>query len=252
MIIQNNKVVLFGDYEKVEATPEKIMSISSKFMENGIVLLPGNFQQMNVNTGMKTFERIMYTDSKNRITVKIGMDTIEVDQIFIENKKYKIEENNERFKKDVLKIFKSIIEAEHISQGVRIGLILEVFHDPNHLVKDLHRTFSDSLLITDEKDIIEWNTKIVKRKGIQDFDDAEKFNISTEVNKVAGELVSFGKNYEFDTVMTKVDVNSIQEFGDQRIEYNYAKLFLDNGFKIFKEINKELEVKLFGENGDNN
>lgn len=245
-MLRNIRLVIFGDYKDIDAQPEKIMNISTFFMKNGIQLLPGTFQQINTQYGIKTFERIMFSNSKEKLTVQIGIDNIEISKN-ISDKIYNLSNGTERFLSNAKKIVDSICAAnQDIEKGSRISLVVETLYDKDRIkpIEDLYNTFNGTLPKYTPAETFEWSTRSVKREKFTLSGDLEEVNVVSEVQKASGQVNSFGEIEEFDTIQVRLDINTLSTISTYRIDFEFVEEFILKAFDLFESINSELEVKI--------
>jgi hypothetical protein len=249
MTIRQVKFVLFGNFKELEAQPETILSISTNLLQNGLSLVPGTFQQFNPRYGMKTHERIMFSNSKERIATQIGVDAIDVNSLIIEKKPYNFSGHMDVFLSRVKKIIKSIKNSNQpLNDGSRISLIIENFYDPSNIkpFHEIYSTINNTLPSYNKEETFEWSTRAVKRNNFSIQGKEEVVNVVSEVAKIQGHLNSFGYEQEFDTIHTKIDINTVLDNSKPRINEEFIEDFLNKAIDLFTSINAEIEVKING------
>ncbi|WP_322552035.1 hypothetical protein AAB109_11355 [Priestia megaterium] len=247
MIIRNIQFFLFGDFEEIEAQPESILDISTKFLENGISVIPGTFQQVNPNQGMKSYERIMFNNSKEQFNIQIGMEAIQINKLIVDNKAYNFKSETDQFLSKIKKVIKALNDSDiGFNNGRRISLIIDVLHDPKKIksFSEVYSTLSNKLPNYEPEEAFEWNTRAVKRRKIDVAQQQEELNIVTEVLRTAGEINNSGKTERFDTIQTKIDINTIDDNKKPRINEEFVRDFLDNANDIFCLHFDDIEVMI--------
>lgn len=251
MIIRNIKFVLFGDYKNLEAQPENILNISSKFMENGIPVIPGTFHQFNPNWGLRPFERMMFTNSPEKLTVQIGMEAIEISKVIMDKKWYNFKSPTDEFVSKIKKIISSLKASTSVfNDGIRISLVVEILHDRDNMLplSEVYKNFNNTIPKYSADETFEWNTRAVRKERCTILGNEEEFNVVTEVLQVSGQISSFGVVEEFDTVQTRIDINTIDSNKRPRINDEFVSIFLDQAYDLFSSQNAEVEVKINGAN----
>lgn len=251
MSIRNLNFILFGDYKKLEAQPELILKIASKLLENGVAMNPGTFQQMNPSQGVMVFERIMFNNPKEMINVRINVDSIEINTTISDNKEYNFKSHMDTFISKVKKIIKSLIESiEDFNLGVRVSYITEIIYDDKGKIKpleDIYLDLNNRIPEYSKEETFEWNTRAVKRVEQTINNSSEILNLVTEVLKVDVEVNNLGIVSEYDTISTKIDINTVYFNNNPRINVEFVNEFLELASSLFSSHNKPLEVKIFGE-----
>lgn len=251
MFIRNIQFVIFGDFRDIDAQPEKIINISTKLLENGISAIPGTFQQMNPSVGMKAFERIMYTNTKEKYNIQIGMDKIQVNKAIVDNKLYNFVTETELFLSKLKKIIKSLKDSEQgLPPGYRVSLIIDILHDKEKLkpFNEIYNSFNNKLPNYDADETFEWNTRAVKRNTVNVLGLPEVMNIVSEVSRVNGEVNVFGQTEQFDTIQAKIDINTIDENRNLRVTDEFISQFLTYSYDLFTSQYNDIEVKIIGSN----
>jgi hypothetical protein len=251
LTIRNIRFVLLGDYKEIEANPETILELSKKLMDNGVSFVPGTFQQFNPNLGMKPLERIMFNSSKEKVNIQIGVEAIEITKIIDDSKLYNFKPLTDQFLSQIKKIVKALVEStETFNDGRRSSLVIDIIHDREKIkdVKEVYETFNKTIPGYNEEETFEWNTRAVKRvqKVISGYH--EDLNVVTEVLRVSGRLTVLGDVKDFDTVQTRIDINTTDSNNKLRINDVFISDFLDIANEIFSSHNAELEVKIVESN----
>jgi hypothetical protein len=247
MFIRNFKFFLFGDYKHIEAQPEKINNISNKLVQNGIGLIPGTFQQINPSFGLKAFERIMFTNSKEKLSVQISMEAIEINKVVFDNKWYNLKSETDEFISRVKKIIRSLAESnEGLDSGRRVSLIVEVLYDKEQIkpFNDIYNDFNNTLPDYDSSETFEWNTRAAKRKNLKILGYEEEVNIVTQVLRTNGQVNSFNEIQQFDTVQSIIDINTLDNNNRPRVNQEFVNEFLEKVNDLYSSLNSKLEVRI--------
>ncbi|WP_144466582.1 hypothetical protein [Bacillus nitratireducens] len=248
MIIKNVKFTLFGDYKNIEAQPEKAIKISSDLMLNGVTLLPGTFQQVSPRLGMKAFERMIFNNNQEKLSVEIGIDTIEISKMIVDNKIYNFKSEIDQFIYKVKKIIRVLTESySELISGRRISLIIETLYGTEHIkpLDEIYKSINDRLPSYDDSETFEWNTRAAKRETFEILGNEEKINLVTEVLRTSGEHTLTGETEEFDTIQARIDVNTVDENTRVRIEDKFVDEFLEKANKLMTSQDTALGVKLY-------
>lgn len=252
MIIRNLQFFIFGDFKDIEAQGDKIIKIYTKLLENGITgIVPGTFQQVNPNLGLKAFERIVFTNTQEKYNIQIGMDSIQINKAIVDSKTYDITSESDLFLLKIKKIIKSIKEAEvGFQPGHRVSLLFDILHDKDKLkpMNDIYNILNNKIPNYGEEETFEWNTRGVKRTTVNILQEPEELNVVTEVLRVKGEVNAFGYINQFDTIQTKFDINTIDEKRNNRINEEFISDFLTYANDLFNSHYKDIEVKIVGTN----
>lgn len=251
MIIKNVKFTLFGDYKNLEAQPEKAIKISSDLMLNGVTLLPGTFQQVSPKWGMKAFERMVFNNNPEKLSVEVGIDSIEISKIIVDNKIYNFKSQIDQFLYTVKKIIRVLKDSySEFNAGRRISLIVETLYGTEHIMPldEIYINVNNTLPNYDENETFEWNTRAAKKETFGILGDEEKINLVTEVLRTSGRHNLTGENEEFDTIQVRIDVNTVDENNRVRIEDKFIEEFLEKANELMTSQDAALGVKLYGKN----
>jgi len=245
MLLTNLQFILFGDYKKYEADQERIISILSKFIENGVQVIPTTFQQINPVMGLKASERIMFNNSKENYSVQIGIDAIQIQKTLPKIKLYNYEAEIKDFMRTIKKIIKSLSDTqEGLNLGSRISIVVENTYNTTEIVElnKIYEMFSNSIPNYSIEETFEWNTRVVKRLELSSVNLKDEIvNFVNEVSRINGNFNSNGEVEELDTIQTKVDINTLYIKNDNRIDLKFASEFLDDSLELLLSQHKSLE-----------
>jgi hypothetical protein len=251
MIIKNVKFTLFGDYKNIEAKPEKMVGISNELMLNGVTLIPGTFQQVSPKMGMKAFERMVFNNNQEKLTVEVGIDTIEISKIIV-NINYIISNQKlDQFLYIVKKIIKVLKNSnEEFTDGRRVSLVTETLYDTETIkpLDEIYRNVNNTLPNYSDEETFEWNTRAAKRNNFKILGHEEKVNVVTEVLRTSGEHNLTGELKVFDTIQARIDVNTVNENVKLRINEEFIAEFLGEANTLMTSHEVDLGVKLYGDN----
>ena len=250
-MIQNLRCTLFGKYENLGATPERISNILVSMISKGIQVVPGTFQQINPAHGMQTFDRMQFFNQKDNFTILFNVDSIQITTNIINDKSYNLEKNINSFISAVNKFFSSIDALEEkFPNAQRVSLIVSLLYDNNEIkeLETIYDDFSNKLPNYKPEETFEWSTRAVKRSQFEILEHQEKFNIVSDVMRTQGQVDKNGSTSNFDTINTVLDINTLNEVQDERIDSEFAKIFFSKAVDLFFENYKLIEVKLVDQN----
>lgn len=247
MAIRNIKFFLFGDFSTIEAQPQKTLDISQKLINNGIPLMPGTFQQVNPTKGLKTFERIMFSAQKDQLSVQIGMDLIEIQKVIVNEKKYNLASETDKFIIEIKKIVKSLNEAHESGiKGLRVSLVVENLYD-NSILKsfsNIYEEFNNKIPNYEAEETFEWSIRAVKRTLFKLLEQQEEVNFVSDISRGLGQVTKQGEFSEIDSIHSRIDINTIDANKNLRIDSNFIHDFLEQAKNLYFEQNEAIEVKV--------
>lgn len=249
-MLQSLNFNLFGNFERFEATPERISLILNEMLKVSLNVIPGTFQQVNPSLGMKKHERMQFINQKENFSILLNVDSLAISAT-IDDKSYNLERNINTFVsnvKRVLKVFNSM--QEEFPLGSRISLVINLLHDKEKIqsLDNIFEDFNSGFPNYESDETFEWSTRLVKRKDIEVKENMEKINIVSEVGRTQGEISRSEEAVPFDTVNTMMDINTLYENHEERIEIKFAEEFLNHAVTFFLSYHDTIEAKLNGDN----
>lgn len=247
-MIHNISFNLIGNFQELEATPEIISRLLTEFLRNDLSVMPGTFQQVNPGLGMKMFERMQFTNPKNNLTILINVDSIQISTILYKAKSYNLNKNIVEFITTINKFFKSIDSIGIDIPGSRVALIVGILYDSNKLkpLEDIYELFGGRIPLYNSKETFEWNARAVRNDLIRTTQGDEKLNIVSEVARTQGETNNAGFETSFDTINVVIDINTVFEKKNERVNSDFVKEFLENTRDKMVNQHNEIEVLLNG------
>jgi len=251
MSIRNIRFVLFNDFKHLNPDPELIFEMHKQFLSNGVQVIPGTFQQMNPQHGLKTYERILFNNSKENVTIQIGIEALEISKVINSKKHYVFENETDEF----LTYLKKVITSLHpfltsAQPAKRCSLIVDNIYieAPLKDLSDIYKTFNNTIDNYSEEETFEWNTRAVKKIETEISNYQEVLNFVTEIMRTSGQINQSGNIEEIDTIQTRIDFNTIDTNKNARINDEFIFEFLDLANReIFSKLS-ELEVKILERN----
>ncbi|KTR26104.1 hypothetical protein RSA11_11965 [Exiguobacterium indicum] len=249
MLLTNFQFILFGEYKDYDADQERVMNIFKKFVENDMNVLPGTFQQLNPNFGLKPSDRIVFNNTKENFNIQIGLDAIQIQKNNPKLRAYNFIDELNNFIRLVKKTLKSLFELEEkFKLGTRISIIIENTYEREELgdLKQIFEKITVNAPGYNSEETFEWSFRFVKRNEInKEKISNEKINLVNEISRINGNLNSNGEVNEIDTIQVKHDINTLFDVNSERIDLLFADEFLNESKQIILSQKEELEVILF-------
>lgn len=251
MSLRNFQVFVFGNYSEFKADANLIREISDKLFSNGLSLIPGTFQEVVSSSGLKPEERIMYKDSKDQFLVEIGVESIRINKIVDVKKTYNLIDELDEFLLKAKKFIKSLFEiSSQIPKGQRMSLIIDTIYDNDNIrnFNDVYMEFNRQVPGYEADEVVEWYTRAVKRVNFNINDNDEVVNVVTEVNRSEGEYTYQGKRTVFNTILSKIDINTFIYNNSPRMDFSFVGEYLEKSKEVFISQNENLEVRIIEQN----
>lgn len=224
------QVFLFGDYDEVVASSENINFFIQKFLPHNFI--PKQVQELSLSIKGKNPE-----DLEKEFINRISLNSLD--------KKWEIVFNKDRlsfnysfdiFKKDDfdLEMFKNsileylvLIEEKFNKKFYRLGIVVDKLLPVDEV--DRNKFFlkfnTDSNFIGEDLSPVEWTSKIVVRKKIEELDN-EIVNISNMNSFIEAQLSSKNKEIDFKGIHNVVDLNTLYVITDKRFNKTHLEVFL--------------------------
>lgn len=240
-MLENNmyQATLFGDFTDLEATSKVIVELMQ--MLERFSLLPNTMQEINPAISTTPIPRPAFNSSDNSLRVEIGSDKILVVKNIISNGESDLE-TLKGFTEDSVFIIDKIIHRFN-KKGNRISLVTEgLFSEmtPDRL-DEIHSKFSSPLDYYKENKPFEWSSRSVAREEFSLANRQELLNIITEVGRIQGRFVNTNNSKEFDRLNLKLDINTIIQSAEARLETDAIEQFFNIALEKRHELLSQVE-----------
>ncbi len=243
MIVDRNyKISVFGNFTDIIPTPENIAFLVEVFRHEN--LMPSIFQEVKIDNNNPQIPQ-----QQSRIAL-ISADSTEQIAILSERIDYEIrtktdveisDEVLETYNEKIKRIF-NVLFDHFKKQSTRLALNTENYVinlSDDEVVKFLSK-FSNPISVYTEKEMKEWNTRLMIRKEIPINDQSENFNIITIIAKIPMKKIenNVEKNFSGFTIMT--DINTVAENTSSRFGINEVSEFMGLANSWWKKIITEI------------
>ncbi len=253
MLIDTNldyKLSIFGDFRKIDATPENVMGLlevfkNEKFMPNTVkeaqnviaIGIPG--MQLSPNMGNAS-DRIMLTSPNNEWSIFFGIQRIDIQQ-----KPYDYEtglsQNLNKFLEKSVVYCKTIMNKYMLSANrLAINTSELCSQMKPEEIKEYGNRFSKAIEFYSKNVPIEWSTRFMTHQTVEMDNDNTLINVITTLGRFQGQRAHYDKIDHIDTLKVDFDINTSPE---------NKRLFSVDDIKTFCDFANSTVEKIKGDLG---
>lgn len=245
MIYIRYQASIFGNFNDISPNSKLISKVMSDLHEYD--LIPSAFNELDVN--FNSVKRIEFFSSNKKINIRIAGGRIDIEtnispiqDISNEIKIQKLD----HFLDDVKKLFNYQLNS-FAKKGYRISLVTTIFDGDKQSsqIKSLYNKVINQNEYYKSKDVFEWNVRSVVHQNKEIMGNNETLNVLSEVSKGKGIISNLETkiNSEFNGLIYVVDINTVPEQRETRIDIDFINEFYNHA----KEIKYEIERGYFDE-----
>lgn len=225
------QAVIFGDFSGYDVNSKSIFDLMNDFKEFEVIPNVIDEVQLEIRENIPTqriVKRIQLNSYKNKIMINILEDNISIHAMpEINDHEGKSNININEFIKDTKIIFKILSKIIN-NKANRISLITTYLNDSD--IKKQYDKYIKPDGFFKDKDVFEWNSRSVVRENLDINGAQEEINIVCNIYKANGVISSIlhtPTNFKFDGVLTEIDINTIPEKIEFRIDDKFIDTFYD-------------------------
>lgn len=231
--------IVFGDFSNYNIDSQNIYELMGKMKEFEVipnVIDEIQFEIKENKPMQRAVKRLDLVSIKEAITVIISQHNISVQAIPKVDLSLKTSEIDiDAFIFNTKNIFEILFSIMNIKAN-RVSLVTTYLNEDN-LMEQYEKYVNPNGFFKD-KDVFEWNNRSVIRDVVEDINNDE-INIVYNISRLKGVLgtsLPIPNEYSFDGVIKEIDINTVPENMELRIDSNYMKSFYDIAISKKKEV----------------
>lgn len=233
--------VIFGDFSNYRIDSKSIYDLMGKLKNYEVIPNVIDEIQIDIKDSMpvqKNVKRVQLNSIKDKLNINILQNNIVINAMpNIDIKSESTFIDIEKFIKDTKDIFAILLEIINVKAN-RVSLIT-TYLDDSDLIKQYEK-YNKPGDFFKEKDVFEWNIRRVVRENISILSN-EEINIVYNIiraNGIISSNIPTPINTSYDGVLKEIDINTIPENANFRMDSKFIDSFYDIALSKKSEIER--------------
>ncbi|MGX5556726.1 hypothetical protein [Bacillus cereus] len=237
------QVHFFGDFKDIEAQSETMITLMNLFKE--FSLLPSTIHELNPVISPMPLPRPAFVSFTNDFNIEIGSERISIIKDIANSTDDT--EDMKKFIQESIQILDKII-SNFDKRGVRVSLVTQGLYPKvsDQQLEEVYLKFVSPLDYYNDNKPVEWNARSVSRIEKEILNRKEIINVITDIGRAQGRVNNNGIVTDFDRITLKVDINTIPELVEKRLNTESIEEFLNLAMERRKDLISQVELRING------